>query len=73
MFADDGSPVAIAEPGRAVEVIGWRELPAAGDRVLSVASEVSVLYVLCNVRVMLGLGVLCVLCNVRVMCVVCLM
>ena len=42
MFSDDGCPVLKAEPGRAVEVIGWRELPAAGDRVLSVESEVSV-------------------------------
>lgn len=31
-----------AEPGTPVEILGWRELPLAGDLILEVESEVSI-------------------------------
>jgi len=40
MFNDSGQPVAVAQPGTPVEVIGWRELPSAGDEFLEVETEV---------------------------------
>ena len=40
MFDDRGKPVTEAPPGEAVEVIGWRDLPHAGDEVLELESEV---------------------------------
>ena len=45
MFNDKGQPVTVAEPGMPVEVIGWRELPSAGEEILEVESEVSVVLV----------------------------
>ena len=41
MFNDQGQPVSEATPGTAVEIIGWKELPSAGDQILQVESEVS--------------------------------
>jgi len=40
MFNDRGQPVVIAQPGAAVEVIGWRDLPSAGEDILEVDTEV---------------------------------
>jgi len=40
MFNDKGRPVTEATPGMPVEIIGWRELPSAGEEVLEVESEV---------------------------------
>ena len=42
MFNEEGKPVQKAEPSAAVEVIGWKELPSAGDVFLQAKSEVSV-------------------------------
>jgi translation initiation factor IF-2 len=41
MFTDTGKPVQKAPPATPVEVLGWRELPNAGDEVIEVESEVS--------------------------------
>lgn len=40
MFNDQGRPVTKASPGMPVEIIGWRELPSAGEAVVEVESEV---------------------------------
>ena len=40
MFDDQGKIVKEAGPGRAVEVIGWRDLPSAGDVIIEVENEV---------------------------------
>lgn len=40
MFNDKGKPVTEAHPGEAVEVIGWREIPHAGEDIIEVESEV---------------------------------
>ena len=40
MFNDKGQPVVVAQPGMPVEVIGWRDLPSAGDEILQVETEV---------------------------------
>ncbi|XP_047111095.1 translation initiation factor IF-2, mitochondrial isoform X1 [Schistocerca piceifrons] len=39
MFDDQGKPVHEAPPSAPVEVLGWRELPSAGDEILEVESE----------------------------------
>nr|XP_045621371.1 translation initiation factor IF-2, mitochondrial-like isoform X2 [Procambarus clarkii] len=39
MFDDAGQPVKAAPPATPIQVIGWRELPSAGDTVLEVESE----------------------------------
>ncbi|XP_071544942.1 translation initiation factor IF-2, mitochondrial [Panulirus ornatus] len=39
MFDDLGRPIKAAPPSTAVQVIGWRELPSAGETVLEVESE----------------------------------
>ncbi|XP_047492575.1 translation initiation factor IF-2, mitochondrial-like isoform X2 [Penaeus chinensis] len=39
MFSDGGKPIKAAPPGTPVQVIGWRDLPSAGDEVLEVESE----------------------------------
>ena len=40
MFNDKGCPITEARPGMPVEVIGWRDLPSAGDEILQVKTEV---------------------------------
>ena len=42
MFNDKGKPVKEAGPGMAVEVIGWKELPSAGDEILELETEVRI-------------------------------
>ncbi|XP_067005150.1 translation initiation factor IF-2, mitochondrial [Anabrus simplex] len=39
MFNEYGNPVHEAPPSTPVEIIGWRELPSAGDEILEVESE----------------------------------
>lgn len=39
MFDHNGQSVSSASPSTAVEVLGWRELPSAGQLVLEVQSE----------------------------------
>ncbi|KAK3884558.1 hypothetical protein Pcinc_011182 [Petrolisthes cinctipes] len=39
MFDDGGRPVQSAPPSMPVQIIGWRDLPSAGDQVLEVESE----------------------------------
>ena len=41
MFDDKGQVVSEARPSTAVEVLGWREIPLAGDIMLQVESEVN--------------------------------
>ena len=41
MFSDQGKPVPEAPPSTPVEIMGWKELPTAGDEILQVESEVS--------------------------------
>lgn len=40
LFNESGQGVSTVGPGLAAEVIGWRELPSAGDEILEVESEV---------------------------------
>ena len=40
LFDHNGQPMTEAQPGMPVEVLGWRELPLAGDLILEVESEV---------------------------------
>ncbi|XP_025105138.1 translation initiation factor IF-2, mitochondrial-like isoform X2 [Pomacea canaliculata] len=39
MFDDTGRPLQEAPPSTPVEILGWKELPSAGDEVLEVTSE----------------------------------
>lgn len=39
LFDHAGHPLEKAEPGTPVEILGWRELPLAGDEILEVESE----------------------------------
>ncbi|KAK7487137.1 hypothetical protein BaRGS_00021632, partial [Batillaria attramentaria] len=39
MFNDQGKPVQEAPPSTPVEILGWKELPSAGDEILQVGSE----------------------------------
>lgn len=39
LFDHAGLPLDHAEPGTPVEILGWRELPAAGDEIIEVESE----------------------------------
>ena len=41
MFDDRGKDVSEATPSTPVEVVGWRDLPSAGDEVIEVKSEVT--------------------------------
>lgn len=41
LFDENGRSVPGAGPGAAVEVVGWKELPPAGETILEVESEVS--------------------------------
>ena len=49
MFNDRGKPVSEVRPGEPAEVIGWRDLPHAGQDVLEVESEVSCHYYVMSV------------------------
>jgi translation initiation factor IF-2 len=40
MFSEQGQPIQQAPPSTPVEVLGWRELPSAGDEIIEVDSEV---------------------------------
>lgn len=39
MFNEDGNPMTEGKLSEAVQVIGWRELPVAGEEILEVESE----------------------------------
>lgn len=41
MFSEQGQPIQQAPPSTPVEVLGWRELPSAGDEIIEVDSEVT--------------------------------
>ena len=41
MFDDSGKPVQVATPSSPVEIVGWKELPSAGDEIIEVESEVN--------------------------------
>lgn len=41
LFDENGRAVKEAGPSAAVEVVGWKELPSAGETILEVESEVS--------------------------------
>lgn len=41
LFDENGRPVREAGPSAAVEVVGWKDLPSAGELLLEVESEVS--------------------------------
>lgn len=40
LFDHNGQPLTEAPPGTPVEILGWRELPLAGELILEVESEV---------------------------------
>ena len=44
MLDDRGRVLSKAVPSTAIEVVGWRDLPFAGDIVQQVDSEVSVIF-----------------------------
>lgn len=39
MFDEHGRPVKEAPPSTPVEIVGWKDLPGAGDEILEVESE----------------------------------
>uniref|UniRef100_A0A182RZ88 Translation initiation factor IF-2, mitochondrial n=1 Tax=Anopheles funestus TaxID=62324 RepID=A0A182RZ88_ANOFN len=39
LFDHAGQPISVVTPGMPVEILGWRELPLAGDLILEVESE----------------------------------
>ncbi|XP_012235806.1 translation initiation factor IF-2, mitochondrial isoform X2 [Linepithema humile] len=39
MFDHSGKPVSVAELSEAVQIIGWKDLPTAGDQILEVENE----------------------------------
>ncbi|XP_045036915.1 translation initiation factor IF-2, mitochondrial-like isoform X2 [Daphnia magna] len=39
MFDDQGKPIQQAPPSTPVEIVGWKELPSAGDEILEVETE----------------------------------
>lgn len=41
LFDHNGTPMIEAAPGTPVEILGWRELPLAGELILEVETEVS--------------------------------
>lgn len=43
LFDEKGHAVTEAGPGTAVEVVGWKDLPSAGEVLLEVESEVSLI------------------------------
>ncbi|XP_073998780.1 mitochondrial translation initiation factor 2 [Rhodnius prolixus] len=46
MFDDNGDPVQIAKPSSPVQILGWKELPSAGDVAIQVTSEKKALNVI---------------------------
>ena len=40
MFDDQGKPIQQAPPSTPVEIVGWKDLPNAGDVILEVETEV---------------------------------
>ncbi|XP_019372230.1 PREDICTED: translation initiation factor IF-2, mitochondrial isoform X2 [Gavialis gangeticus] len=40
MYDENGQTMAVATPGLPVEIMGWKEIPSAGDEILEVESEV---------------------------------
>ncbi len=40
MFNDQGKPIQQAPPSTPVEIVGWKDLPSAGDVILEVETEV---------------------------------
>lgn len=40
MFNDQGKPIQEAPPSTPVEIVGWKELPNAGEEILEVETEV---------------------------------
>ena len=45
LYDSQGHVLSQATPSIPVEVVGWRELPSAGDEVVEVKSEVSIKYI----------------------------
>ena len=43
MFNEKGQPIQEAPPATPAEILGWRELPSAGDEIIEVESEVNLL------------------------------
>ena len=41
LLDENGKSLKVAGPGTAAEIIGWRDLPHPGDKILEVESEVS--------------------------------
>ncbi|XP_025057367.1 translation initiation factor IF-2, mitochondrial isoform X2 [Alligator sinensis] len=39
MYDENGQTMAVATPGLPVEIMGWKEIPSAGDEILEVESE----------------------------------
>ncbi|PSN43893.1 Translation initiation factor IF-2 [Blattella germanica] len=53
MFNEKGQPIQEAPPSTPAEILGWRELPSAGEEILEVESEVQkldILPLLCFIR-----------------------
>lgn len=40
MFDEQGKPIQEAPPSTPVEIVGWKELPSAGDEIFEVETEV---------------------------------
>lgn len=52
MFDENGKTMENASPGVPTEIVGWKEVPAAGEEILEVESEVNTFFALvfkCNV------------------------
>ena len=51
MYNDKGQSIQEATPSTPVEIVGWKELPTAGDEILQVESEVSEILITVNVDI----------------------
>ena len=51
MYNDKGQSIQEATPSTPVEIVGWKELPTAGDEILQVDSEVSEILITVNVDI----------------------